>query len=138
MTRTRWLGLIGGFVVFCTMLLLPAPAGMDLTAWHVAALTVLMAIWWMTEALPLTVTALLPFLTAASGTPPSSYRGIDVSSRMVDLAQRARADGDAVRAEPDDVAVAVEPGDDARPFERARRRRRGKTRRAARLSPTTR
>src|SRR3546814_1922135 len=34
-----------------------------LTAWHVAALTVLMAIWWMTEALPLTVTALLPFLT---------------------------------------------------------------------------
>ncbi|WP_188235879.1 SLC13 family permease [Sphingopyxis sp. LK2115] len=63
MTRTRWLGLIGGFVVFCIMLLLPAPAGMELTAWRVAALTVLMAIWWMTEALPLTVTALLPFLT---------------------------------------------------------------------------
>lgn len=63
MTRTRWLGLIGGLVVFCTMLLLPAPAGMELTAWRVAALTVLMAIWWMTEALPLTVTALLPFLT---------------------------------------------------------------------------
>jgi len=63
MTRTRWLGLIGGLVVFCTMLLLPAPAGMELTAWHVAVLTLLMAIWWMTEALPLTVTALLPFLT---------------------------------------------------------------------------
>lgn len=63
MTRTRWLGLIGGLVVFCIMLLLPAPAGMELTAWRVAALTVLMAIWWMTEALPLTVTALLPFLT---------------------------------------------------------------------------
>ena len=63
MTRTRWLGLIGGLVVFCIMLLLPAPAGMEITAWRVAALTVLMAIWWMTEALPLTVTALLPFLT---------------------------------------------------------------------------
>jgi len=63
MTRTRWLGLIGGLVVFCIMLLLPAPAGMEVTAWRVAALTVLMAIWWMTEALPLTVTALLPFLT---------------------------------------------------------------------------
>ena len=63
MTRTRWLGLIGGFVVFCIMLLLPAPAGMEMTAWRVAALTVLMAIWWMTEALPLTVTALMPFLT---------------------------------------------------------------------------
>lgn len=63
MTRTRWLGLIGGLVVFGIMLLLPAPAGMELTAWRVAALTVLMAIWWMTEALPLTVTALIPFLT---------------------------------------------------------------------------
>lgn len=63
MTRTRWFGLIGGLAVFCVMLLLPAPAGMEETAWHVAALTVLMAIWWMTEALPLTVTALLPFLT---------------------------------------------------------------------------
>ena len=63
MTRTRWFGLIGGLIVFCTMLLLPEPAGMEVTAWRVAALTVLMAIWWMTEALPLTVTALMPFLT---------------------------------------------------------------------------
>ena len=63
MTRTRWFGLIGGLLTFLIMLALPAPAGMELTAWRVAALTVLMAIWWMTEALPLTVTALLPFLT---------------------------------------------------------------------------
>ncbi|MFC3786866.1 sodium-dependent dicarboxylate transporter 2/3/5 [Sphingopyxis italica] len=63
MTRTRWFGLVGGLLVFVFMLLAPAPAGMELTAWRVAALTVLMAIWWMTEALPLTVTALLPFLT---------------------------------------------------------------------------
>ena len=35
---------------------------MGTPAWHVAALTLLMAIWWMTEAFPLTVTALLPFL----------------------------------------------------------------------------
>lgn len=63
MTRTRLFGLIGGLLTFIVMLALPAPAGMAPTAWHVAALTVLMAIWWMTEALPLTVTALLPFLT---------------------------------------------------------------------------
>src|SRR3546814_17908008 len=63
MTRTRWFGLVGGLLVFVFMLLAPAPAGMELTAWRVAALTVLMAIWWMTEALPLTLTALLPFLT---------------------------------------------------------------------------
>lgn len=63
MTRTRLLGLIGGLLAFVAMLALPAPAGMESAAWRVAALTVLMAIWWMTEAMPLTVTALLPFLT---------------------------------------------------------------------------
>lgn len=62
MTRTRFFGLIGGLIVFLAMIALPAPEGMSLPAWRIAALTLLMAIWWMTEALPLTVTALLPFL----------------------------------------------------------------------------
>jgi sodium-dependent dicarboxylate transporter 2/3/5 len=44
------------------MLLLPAPAGMLGEAWKTTALVVLMATWWMTQALPLTATALLPFL----------------------------------------------------------------------------
>jgi len=55
-------GLWGGLAVFIAMLALPAPEGMPLPAWHVAALIALMATWWMTQALPLTVTALLPFL----------------------------------------------------------------------------
>jgi solute carrier family 13 (sodium-dependent dicarboxylate transporter), member 2/3/5 len=55
-------GLIAGAIAFTAMLIMGAPAGMTTPAWHVAALTLLMAIWWMTEALPLTVTALLPFL----------------------------------------------------------------------------
>lgn len=55
-------GLWGGIAVFMVMLALGPPASMAVSAWHVAALTVLMAIWWMTEALPLTATALLPFL----------------------------------------------------------------------------
>jgi len=55
-------GLWGGIAVFLLMLLVGPPASMAAPAWHVAALTVLMAIWWMTEAFPLTVTALLPFL----------------------------------------------------------------------------
>ena len=58
----RVAGLVGGALLFALMLWLPAPAGMSVTAWHIAAMTMLMAVWWMTEALPLTVTALLPFL----------------------------------------------------------------------------
>src|SRR3546814_8484630 len=34
---------------------------MGADAWRVTALAFLMACWWMTEALPLTATALLPF-----------------------------------------------------------------------------
>ncbi|HEY0112214.1 MAG TPA: DASS family sodium-coupled anion symporter [Allosphingosinicella sp.] len=56
------LGLWGGLAVFVAMLLLPAPAGMPLPAWQTSAIVLLMAIWWMTQALPLTATALVPFL----------------------------------------------------------------------------
>jgi solute carrier family 13 (sodium-dependent dicarboxylate transporter), member 2/3/5 len=59
---TKSAGLILGAFAFILMLAIGAPAGITAPAWHVAALTLLMAIWWMTEALPLTVTALLPFL----------------------------------------------------------------------------
>lgn len=56
------IGFWGGLIIFVVMLFMPAPAGMEVSAWRVAALTILMATWWMTQALPLTVTALLPFL----------------------------------------------------------------------------
>jgi sodium-dependent dicarboxylate transporter 2/3/5 len=56
------IGLWGGLAAFILMLLLPAPAGMPQAAWQTTALVVLMATWWMTQALPLTATALLPFL----------------------------------------------------------------------------
>lgn len=59
---TKRLGLWGGLIAFLALLALPAPAGMSADAWHMVALIVLMASWWMTEALPLTATALLPFL----------------------------------------------------------------------------
>jgi sodium-dependent dicarboxylate transporter 2/3/5 len=56
------LGLWGGLLAFVVMLLVPAPAGMSPSAWRTTAIIVLMAAWWMTEALPLTATALVPFL----------------------------------------------------------------------------
>lgn len=57
----RW-GLWGGLAAFLAMLLLPAPAGMPVEAWRTTAIVLLMASWWMTQALPLTATALLPFI----------------------------------------------------------------------------
>jgi sodium-dependent dicarboxylate transporter 2/3/5 len=53
-----WLGL----GAFAATLLLPAPGGMPPQAWLVAGLVAWMAAWWMTEAIPLTATALLPFV----------------------------------------------------------------------------
>jgi solute carrier family 13 (sodium-dependent dicarboxylate transporter), member 2/3/5 len=61
MTAAR-IGLIAGFAIFAAMLLVPAPESMPLPAWQTLALLLLMAILWLTEALPLTATALLPFV----------------------------------------------------------------------------
>jgi sodium-dependent dicarboxylate transporter 2/3/5 len=58
-----WLGL----AAFALTALLPAPGSMPQPAWLVAGLVVWMAVWWMTEALPLTATALLPFLVLPLG-----------------------------------------------------------------------
>ncbi len=55
-------GLWAGLGLFAAMLLMPAPDSMPLPAWRTAALLLLMAVWWMTEALPLTATALVPFV----------------------------------------------------------------------------
>jgi sodium-dependent dicarboxylate transporter 2/3/5 len=56
-------GLILGPVICVMMLLLDAPADLPLAGWRVAALGVLMAVWWSTEAVPIAVTALLPLVT---------------------------------------------------------------------------
>jgi solute carrier family 13 (sodium-dependent dicarboxylate transporter), member 2/3/5 len=58
----KTIGLWGGLTLFILMIATPPPVSMPPSAWHTAALLVFMAILWMTEALPLTVTALLPFL----------------------------------------------------------------------------
>jgi hypothetical protein len=46
-------GLFGGALAFGLILLLPAPEGMSPLAQRAAAVTVLMAVWWMTEAIPI-------------------------------------------------------------------------------------
>lgn len=58
----RRIGLVLGPLALALTLMLPAPAGMAPGAFVVAGLVVWMAAWWMTEAVPLSVTALLPFV----------------------------------------------------------------------------
>jgi sodium-dependent dicarboxylate transporter 2/3/5 len=54
------LGLILGGLVFLGMLLVPAPEALGTPGWRTAAVATLMSIWWMTEAIPIPATALLP------------------------------------------------------------------------------
>ncbi|MEM6456433.1 MAG: SLC13 family permease, partial [Acidobacteriota bacterium] len=58
------IGLWAGPALFVGLLLLPAPAGLDAIGWRTAALAALMATWWMTEAIPIPATALLPVALA--------------------------------------------------------------------------
>ena len=55
-----WFGIVLGLAACAVMLALPAPGGMPPAAWSVAAVAALMALWWLTEAVPVAVTALVP------------------------------------------------------------------------------
>jgi len=55
-------GLVAGAAVFLLMLAIPGPAGLSDEGWSTAAVATLMAIWWMTEALPIPATAILPLV----------------------------------------------------------------------------
>jgi sodium-dependent dicarboxylate transporter 2/3/5 len=54
------IGWVFGIGLFLVMLQVPAPEGLSADAWCVAALGIFMAVLWITEAIPLPATALLP------------------------------------------------------------------------------
>ncbi len=56
----RIISIIVGIVVFIIPLVISAPAGMPEEAWRVTGVMLLMAIWWVTEAIPIAATALVP------------------------------------------------------------------------------
>lgn len=56
------IGLMAGPVAFGLMLVVAPPEGMSLMAWRTAAVGVLMATWWISEAIPIPATALLPLV----------------------------------------------------------------------------
>ncbi|MEJ2055836.1 MAG: SLC13 family permease [Calditrichaceae bacterium] len=54
------IGFFLGPLLFFLILILPTPAAMNPSAIKVAAVAILMAVWWITEAIPIPATALLP------------------------------------------------------------------------------
>lgn len=61
-SQTNLLGVISGIAGFLVIYFLFSPDGLDRAAQLVAAVGVLMAVWWATEAVPLPATALLPIV----------------------------------------------------------------------------
>jgi sodium-dependent dicarboxylate transporter 2/3/5 len=59
---TQIIGLILGPALFALMLLIPLPAGMSLEAAKVAAITFWVAVWWITEPIPIPASSLLPLI----------------------------------------------------------------------------
>lgn len=61
-TDSSRLGLYLGFILFLVILFLPAPEGLNDAAWRTAAVAILMATWWISEALPIAATSLIPIV----------------------------------------------------------------------------
>ncbi len=60
MKSTNRIGLWLGILLFLAILVLPAPAGLSLEGKKMGAIALLMVVWWVTEAIPIYVTAFLP------------------------------------------------------------------------------
>lgn len=60
MTLRQKIGFFLGPFLFFTLRFLEIPAEMNPAAWKTLAVTLWMAVWWLTEAVPISVTALLP------------------------------------------------------------------------------
>ena len=69
-------GLFLGVIVFVLMLLSGPWYGLSVAAWRVLAIAALMLIWWVSEAVPIAVTALLPMVLL----PALQVYGMDVAA----------------------------------------------------------
>lgn len=58
----KTIGLFTGIALFVFLMLIPAPEGMSDQAWITAGVALLMASWWISEAIPIAATALVPIV----------------------------------------------------------------------------
>lgn len=61
-TKFQLLGFFLGPAVALIMILSPTPSSLSLSAWNTAAVAIFLAIYWITEPIPLYVTALIPII----------------------------------------------------------------------------
>jgi len=59
-SASQRIGLATGLVLAAILQFIPVPDGLSREAWLLASLTLLMASWWATEAIPIAATALIP------------------------------------------------------------------------------
>ena len=60
--KIKTFGLLFGSVLFFGSLFSPPPPGLSAEAWYTASVALLMAVWWITEAIPVYATGLLPIV----------------------------------------------------------------------------
>ncbi|QMW24445.1 SLC13 family permease [Sandaracinobacteroides saxicola] len=59
---SQTVGLVGGLIVFAVMLSVAPPEGLSVAGWRVLCVGVLMTVFWFTEAIPVTLTGVVPFM----------------------------------------------------------------------------
>ena len=60
--NTKLIGLIIGTVFLLITFIFPSPEGLNIHAWHTLGVALMMACWWLTEAIPLPATGFIPIM----------------------------------------------------------------------------
>ncbi len=61
--KSRYIGLLlGPFILLATLIVPPPFEGLTVAAWHMVGLATMMAVWWVSEAVPIPVTSFLPII----------------------------------------------------------------------------
>jgi len=85
MSRDK-IGLILGIFLFLVLWLMPTPEGMPVEAQSLAAVATLMAIWWITEAVPIPATSMVPiFLFPVLGIMPGAKVTLSYADQLIYL-----------------------------------------------------